>query len=121
MVRARSSGPRKDGRYVGAFYALTSAGTTKRVYVYGRTYDEAREKLIAEQAKVMAGIPVPDQSWKLGPLPRLLAGARRQADSAARRRSLCTRACIRLAPQARSRAEGSLRRLSVATRAEVPE
>jgi hypothetical protein len=27
------SGPRKDGRYVGAFYAPTNAGTTKRVYV----------------------------------------------------------------------------------------
>jgi hypothetical protein len=61
------SGPRKDGRYVGAFYAPTSAGTIKRVYVYGRTYDEAREKLIAEQSKIMAGIPVPAQSWKLGP------------------------------------------------------
>ena len=60
------SGPRKDGRYVGAFYAATNTGTIKRVYVYGRTYDEAREKLIAEQAKVMAGIPVPAQSWKLG-------------------------------------------------------
>ena len=42
------SGPRKDGRYVGAFYAPTTTGTTKRVYVYGRTYHEAREKLIAE-------------------------------------------------------------------------
>lgn len=61
------SGPRKDGRYVGAFYARTNAGTVKRIYVYGRTYEEAREKLIAEQAKVMAGIPVPSQSWKLGP------------------------------------------------------
>jgi integrase len=61
------SGPRKDGRYVGAFYAPTTAGTVKRVYVYGRSYGEAREKLIAEQAKVMAGIPVPAQSWKLGP------------------------------------------------------
>jgi integrase len=60
------SGPRKDGRYVGAFYALTNTGTTKRVYVYGRTYEDARTKLIAEQAKVMAGIPVPAQSWKLG-------------------------------------------------------
>ena len=60
------SGPRKDGRYVGAFYAPTNTGTTKRVYVYGRTHAEAREKLIAEQAKVMAGIPVPAQSWKLG-------------------------------------------------------
>jgi integrase len=61
------SGPRKDGRYVGAFYALTNAGTTKRVYVYGRTYDEARENLVTEQAKIMAGTPVPAQSWKLGP------------------------------------------------------
>jgi integrase len=61
------SGPRKDGRYVGAFYAPTSAGTVKRVYVYGRTYGEARDKLIAEQSRVMAGIPVPAQSWKLGP------------------------------------------------------
>lgn len=60
------SGPRKDGRYVGAFYAPTNTGTTKRVYVYGRTHAEAHEKLIAEQAKVMAGIPVPAQSWKLG-------------------------------------------------------
>lgn len=60
------SGPRRDGRYVGAFYAPTNTGTTKRVYVYGRTYEEAREKLIAEQAKVMAGIPVSAQSWKLG-------------------------------------------------------
>ena len=61
------SGPRKDGRYVGAFYAPTSAGTVKRVYVYGRTYDEARAKLVTEQAKVMAGTPVPGKSWKLGP------------------------------------------------------
>jgi Phage integrase, N-terminal SAM-like domain len=61
------SGPRKDGRYVGAFYALTTAGTRKRVYVYGRTRDEAHERLIEEQAKAGQGIPVPDRSWKLGP------------------------------------------------------
>jgi integrase len=61
------SGPRKDGRYVGAFYASTNAGTVKRVYVYGRTYDEAREKLVAEQAKALSGVPVPANSWKLGP------------------------------------------------------
>jgi integrase len=60
------SGPRKDGRYVGAFYAPTNAGTVKRVYVYGRTYDEARERLIAEQSKTISGIPVPATSWKLG-------------------------------------------------------
>jgi integrase len=61
------SGPRKDGRYVGAFYALTTAGTRKRVYVYGRIREEARERLIEEQAKAGRGIPVPDRSWKLGP------------------------------------------------------
>ena len=61
------SGPRKDGRYVGAFYAPTTAGTTKRVYVYGRTREEAHELLVQEQAKVARGIPVPDKSWKLGP------------------------------------------------------
>lgn len=60
------SGPRKDGRYVGAFYAPTTAGTRKRVYVYGRTREEACERLIEEQAKVIRGIPVPARSWKLG-------------------------------------------------------
>ncbi len=60
------SGPRKDGRYVGAFYALTTAGTRKRVYVYGRTREEAHERLIEEQAKAGRGIPVPAQSWRLG-------------------------------------------------------
>jgi hypothetical protein len=61
------SGPRKAGRYVGAFYALTTAGIRKRVYVYGRTREEAHERLIEEQAKAGRGIPVPAQSWKLGP------------------------------------------------------
>ena len=42
-------------------------GTTKRVYVYGRTYDEARQNLIPERAKVASGIPVPAKSWRLGP------------------------------------------------------
>lgn len=61
------SGPRKDGRYVGAFYALTTAGTRKRVYVYGRTREEAHEQLIQEQAKAARGIAVAAQPWKLGP------------------------------------------------------
>jgi hypothetical protein len=61
------SGPRKDGRYVGAFYVPTSAGTRKRVYVYGRTREETGDKLIEEQAKAARGIPVSAQSWKLGP------------------------------------------------------
>jgi hypothetical protein len=61
------SGPRKDGRYVGAFYAPTSAGTYKRVYVYGASWEKARDRLIEEQAKVLRGIPVAAESWKLGP------------------------------------------------------
>jgi integrase len=61
------SGPRTDGRYVGAFYALTTAGTRKRVYVYGRTRAEAHERLVEAQSKANRGIPVPVQSWKLGP------------------------------------------------------
>jgi integrase len=61
------SGPRKDGRYVGAFYALTTAGARKRVYVYGRTREEAHERLVEEQSKAARGIPVPERSWKLGP------------------------------------------------------
>lgn len=65
--RRHHSGPRKDGRYVGAFYALTTAGSRKRVYVYGRTREEAHERLVEEQAKAGRGIPVPDRSWKLGP------------------------------------------------------
>jgi integrase len=69
------SGPRKDGRYVGAFYAPTSSGTYKRVYVYGKTREQARDKLIEEQAKIVRGIPVAAESWKLGPyLDHWLAG-----------------------------------------------
>lgn len=59
------SGPRKDGRYVGAFYARTTAGTLKRVYVYGRTREQARDRLIEEQSKAIRGIPVAAESWRL--------------------------------------------------------
>jgi len=37
------------------------------VYVYGRTRDEAHERLVQEQSRAGRGIPVPAQSWKLGP------------------------------------------------------
>ncbi len=61
------SGPRKDGRYVAAFYAPTTAGTYKRVYVYGKTWDQAHDRLVEEQSKAVRGIPVAAESWKLGP------------------------------------------------------
>jgi integrase len=61
------SGPRKDGRYVGAFFASTTAGTRKRIYVYGRTRGEVHAKLVDEQAKAAHGVPVSAETWKLGP------------------------------------------------------
>src|SRR5258708_10260389 len=60
------SGPRKDGRYVGAFYAPTSAGAYKRVYVYGKTWDQAHDRLVEGQSKMLRGIPVAAEPWKLG-------------------------------------------------------
>lgn len=59
------SGPRKDGRYVGAFYARTSAGTIKRVYVYGKTREQARDRMVEEQSKAIRGIPAAAESWRL--------------------------------------------------------
>ena len=55
-------GLRKDGHYVGGFYAPTSAGTYKRVYVYGKTWKQTRDKLVEEQAKIVRGIPVAAES-----------------------------------------------------------
>jgi hypothetical protein len=59
----------------------------KRVYVYGRTREEAHERLVEEQAKVIRGIPVPANSWKLGPylaywLENVVEPARRPAPPA---------------------------------------
>lgn len=58
---------RQDGYWVGAFYASTASGARKRVVVYGKTLDEARAKLGKAQEQARSGIPVPDESWKLGP------------------------------------------------------
>lgn len=58
---------RGDGYWVGAFYARTTSGARKRVVVYGKTLAEARDKLGQAQHQARAGIPVPDESWKVGP------------------------------------------------------
>ncbi len=58
---------RQDGYWVGAFYAYTTSGARKRVVVYGKTLDEARAKLGKAQEQARSGVPVPDESWKLGP------------------------------------------------------
>ena len=58
---------RKDGYWVGAFDARTTSGVRKRVVVYGKTLAEARDKLGRAQHSARSGIPVPDESWKVGP------------------------------------------------------
>jgi integrase len=58
---------KQDGYWVGAFYARTTSGARKRVVVYGKTLDEARDKLGKAQHQARAGILVPDESWKVGP------------------------------------------------------
>lgn len=56
---------RADGRYEGAAYVPTSAGTRKRVRVYGRTREEARRKLTALQRQADLGVPVSADLWTL--------------------------------------------------------
>ena len=48
---------RKDGRYEGAAYALTTDGTRRRVRVYGRTREEASGKLTRLLAQHQRGLP----------------------------------------------------------------
>ena len=55
--------PRKDGRWEGAAYVLTTGGTFKRVRVYGRSYDDARRSLTKLVEQSDQGIPVASQSW----------------------------------------------------------
>ena len=57
---------RKDGYWAGAFDAQTISGKRKRVVVYGKTLQEARDKLLKAMQQARSGILVPDESWKLG-------------------------------------------------------
>ena len=59
------------------FYAPTTAGTSKRVYVHGRTRDEARDTLIEEQAKAARGTPGGGPIVEARSLSGVLARARR--------------------------------------------
>ena len=58
---------RKDGRWEGAVYVLTTSGIKKRHRVYGRTQAEVRKKLTELKAKQDNGVSVPDQNWRVGP------------------------------------------------------
>lgn len=59
---AGSIARRKDGRYMGMAYVTTTSGIRKRVYVYGKTWDEADQKLTELKSMEHGGIPVPDSN-----------------------------------------------------------
>jgi integrase len=54
---------RKDGRYEGAAFVPTTAGTVKRVRVYGRTREDVRRQLTKLLEQADQGIPVAAESW----------------------------------------------------------
>ena len=57
---------RADGRWMGRYYAWTSAGTRKRITIYGKSRQETADKMREAQQRNRHGIPVPDRTWKLG-------------------------------------------------------
>ena len=62
MARKRANGEgtiyqRRDGRWEGAAYVLTSTGASARVRVYAATRDEARRKLTKLIEQSDQGIP----------------------------------------------------------------
>jgi integrase len=54
---------RKDGRYEAKVFMPTTAGTIKRVSVYGKTREECHAKYVKLKAQVEDGIPVASVSW----------------------------------------------------------
>ncbi|WP_238006168.1 tyrosine-type recombinase/integrase [Dactylosporangium sp. AC04546] len=56
---------RSNGTWAGTAHVLTTDGTRKRKTVYGKTWEEAHEKLVELKAKSHRGIPAPDRSWKV--------------------------------------------------------
>jgi integrase len=56
---------RADGRWMARYYAWTSAGTRKRITIYGKTRQQAADRMREAQEYNRQGILVPDRSWKL--------------------------------------------------------
>jgi integrase len=72
---------------MGRYYAWTSVGTRKRITIYGKTRQEAADKMREAQERNRQGIPVPDRAWKLGDwldywLEHVVAANRRPATQA---------------------------------------
>ncbi|WP_328956059.1 site-specific integrase [Kitasatospora purpeofusca] len=57
---------RKDGRYHGRAYVITTSGLRKRVSIYGKTWDEVHNALVELQADDINGIPLPDTDSNVG-------------------------------------------------------
>lgn len=71
MARRNANGEgtiyrRKDGRYEGAVYVLTTSGDRKRVRLYGATRAEVHVKLTEAKAKNDQGAPRADKVWNVG-------------------------------------------------------
>ena len=56
---------RRDGRWCGAIYAATNHGGRKRVYVYGKSRLEAREKLTALLSELDRGVRISEENWTI--------------------------------------------------------
>jgi integrase len=66
--RKRSNGEgtivqRKDGRYEAKVFVPTTAGTLKRLSVYGKTREECHAKYVKLKTQADDGIPVASESW----------------------------------------------------------
>lgn len=57
---------RKDGRWCIAVHLQATDGTIKRVFLYGKTYADVRDKLNEVLEKSRKGIPIPAKPWKVG-------------------------------------------------------
>ncbi|WP_405804299.1 tyrosine-type recombinase/integrase [Streptomyces sp. NBC_01187] len=57
---------RKDGRWEGIAYVLATDGTYKRRSVYGKTWDDAHDKLTRLKASSHSGLPIAASKLALG-------------------------------------------------------
>ncbi|MEU6745683.1 hypothetical protein ABZ914_05635 [Spirillospora sp. NPDC046719] len=54
---------RKDGRYEAKVFVPTTAGSIKRVSVYGKTREECHAKYVKLKAQADDGVPIASVSW----------------------------------------------------------
>jgi|GEM_PF-208855 len=57
---------RADGRWGASAFLETTSGKRKRIHVYGRTRQEAHDRLTEKLAQARKGIRTPDKEWTIG-------------------------------------------------------